>query len=59
MERDHPTLSLRERDRRWKNIRELMKAKSLDCLIVAGLKGCEQLEGYLSNDYAQGIVVVF
>lgn len=57
MERDYPALSLRERDRRWKNIRGLMKAKGLDCLIVAGLKGREQLEGYLSNDYAQGIVL--
>jgi Xaa-Pro aminopeptidase len=53
----HPTLSLKERDRRWKNVREMMKANRLDCIIVPGLRGREQLEGYLSNDAVQGIVV--
>jgi Xaa-Pro dipeptidase len=53
----YPTLSLKERDRRWKNVREMMKTRNLDCLIVPGLRGREQLEGYLSNDNVQGMVV--
>ena len=56
-EKMKPTLSLQERDRRWKLVRELMKARGLDCLIVAGLSGREKAEGYLSNDYVEGIVV--
>ena len=57
MKSTYPTLSLKERDRRWKNVREMMKAGDLECLIVPGLKSREQLEVYLSNDNAQGIVV--
>jgi len=34
-----------------------MNAFGVKCLIVPGLKGREQLEGYLSNDPAEGIVV--
>jgi len=52
-----PTLSLRERDRRWKLIRDLMSNKGLACLIVAGLSGREEFDGYLSNESANGIVV--
>ncbi len=32
-------LTLEERDRRWKNIREEMKKRGLDCLIVWGSQG--------------------
>ena len=52
-----PTLSLQERTRRWSRTRELMKAHGVECLIVPGLKGREELEGYLSNDPAEGFVV--
>src|SRR3989304_7480767 len=57
MEAEFPTLSLAERDRRWKITREMMRLEGLECLIVPGLKGREALEGYLSNDYAEGLVV--
>lgn len=57
MKEVQPVLSLRERDRRWSLINGLMKAKRLNCLIVAGLNGKEQLDGYITNDYSQGIVV--
>ena len=53
----YPTLSLRERDRRWSKVRDLMKAKELDCLLVAGLHGREQFDGYFTNDHMQGVVV--
>jgi Xaa-Pro dipeptidase len=52
-----PTLSLKERDRRRRLTRKLMKERSLDCLLVAGLKGREKYESYFTNEYAQGIVV--
>ncbi len=57
MEKSFPTLSLKERDRRWNRTKELMKASGVECLIVPGFKGREELDGYLSNDYAEGIVV--
>ena len=57
MEAEFPTLTLAERDRRWKITREMMKVEGVECLIVPGLKGREALEGYLSNDYAEGLVV--
>src|ERR1035437_519280 len=57
MSQDAPRLSLKERDRRWKFTREMMKENGLDCLIVAGLIARDQLDGYYTNDYAQGIVV--
>ena len=56
MEIEYPTLSLRERDRRWGLCRELMKSVGLDCLMVAGLNGMEQLDGYITNDFMHGMV---
>ena len=41
MDLSPPTLSLKERDRRWTRIRQLMADKGLDCLIVPGLNGRE------------------
>ena len=58
MKKDYPTLSLRERDRRWELVRGLMKERGLDCLIVAGLRGRAQYDGYLSNEIYMGIVVL-
>src|SRR3990170_3172548 len=57
MDEIFPTLSLNERDRRWNRTKELMRSKGVECLIVPGFKGREELDGYLSNDYAEGIVV--
>src|SRR3990172_1241847 len=54
---EYPVLSLRERDRRWRRVRALMKEKGVECLILAGLKSREQLEGYLTNEYLEGIVI--
>ena len=57
MESEYPVLSLSERDRRWRRVREMIRQKKVECLLVAGLKGREQLEGYITNDYAEGVVV--
>lgn len=57
MDAEYPVLSLQERDRRWKRVRDLMKEKGVECLILAGLKSREQLEGYLTNEYLEGIVI--
>ena len=57
MKGKYPTLSLQERDRRWRLVREMMKDQGFDCLIVAGLKGREMYEGYLTNECIEGIVV--
>jgi len=56
MKKNGPTLSIRERDRRWQMTRELMKEKKLHCLIVAGLQAREQLDAYYTNDATFGTV---
>ncbi len=53
----YPILSLKERDRRWRRTRDFLTAQGLDGLVVAGLTGREQYDAYLTNDYAEGIVV--
>ncbi len=50
-------LTLGERDRRWGRTRELLRKLELECLVVAGLIGREQYDAYLTNDYAEGMVV--
>lgn len=53
----YPTLSLSEKERRWRRTRNLMKHKDLDCLLVFGLKGRENYDSYLTNLFFNGIVV--
>ena len=33
---EYPTLSLKERDRRWVNVRAEMAKRGLDCLVLCG-----------------------
>ena len=58
MKEIQPTVSLQERDRRLRVVKELMKARGLDCLIVFGLNGKERFDAYLTYEPARGIVVV-
>ena len=59
MAQDFPTLSLKERDRRYANVRAMMKEKGLDCLIVAGLLGRDEWDAYFSNEGADHGFVIF
>lgn len=52
-----PSLTERERDRRWERVRQMMKAEGIDVLVVFGLKGREQYDLYLTNDRTGGIVI--
>jgi Xaa-Pro aminopeptidase len=52
-----PTLSLAERDRRWRRTRELMRRENLDGLLVAGFRAREMYESYLADDYNEGCVL--
>src|SRR4051812_26949663 len=52
-----PTLSLAERDRRWKRVRDLMHRENLDALLVAGFRAREMYESYISDDYNEGCVL--
>src|SRR3989304_9672480 len=54
---NYPTLTVKERDRRWSITRNLMRQHGLDCLLIFGSKGREQLDRYLTNDRSGGIVV--
>lgn len=52
-----PMLSLRERDRRWHSVREMMRAHAVDCLIVPGFRSREHFESYITDDYLEGLVI--
>src|SRR6202051_355812 len=45
-----PTLSLAERDRRWANVRKLMRERGFDGLLVAGFRAREMYETHLGGD---------
>jgi Xaa-Pro dipeptidase len=52
-----PTLSLAERDRRWADVRKLMRERGFDGLLVAGFRSREMYETYISDDYNEGCVI--
>jgi len=52
-----PILSLTERDRRWANVRKLMRERGFDGLLVAGFRSREMYETYISDDYNEGCVI--
>ena len=52
-----PVLSLVERDRRWTNVRKLMRERGFDGLLVAGFRSREMYETYISDDYNEGCVI--
>jgi Xaa-Pro aminopeptidase len=53
-----PTLSLRERDRRWSGLQSLMSERGLDAIIVGSFQGRERLESYLIDDFLDAIVIL-
>src|SRR5918999_5421994 len=53
-----PTLSLRERDRRWSGLRAILRQRGLGALIVGSFQGRERLESYLIDDFLDSIVVL-
>ncbi len=52
-----PVLSFAERDRRWKNVRAMMRERGFDGLLVAGFRSREMYESYISDDYNEGCVL--
>jgi Xaa-Pro aminopeptidase len=52
-----PILSLAERDRRWALVRQLMRERDFDGLLVAGFRAREMYETYISDDYNEGCVI--
>lgn len=55
--KERPTLSLKERDRRWSRIRAFMDAQILDAVVVGGFRGREWYETYVSDEQIQGAIV--
>jgi Xaa-Pro aminopeptidase len=53
-----PTLSLKERDRRWAGLRHRMRERKLDAIVVGSFQGRERLEGYLIDDFLDSIVIL-
>ncbi len=52
-----PMLSLKERDRRWRLIRDLMKQENCLCLLVFSPRGSADFDHYLTNEPPGGVVV--
>ena len=52
-----PVLSFAERDRRWRRVRDLMRQRDLDGLVIAGFRTREMYESYVSDDYNEGCVI--
>jgi Xaa-Pro dipeptidase len=52
-----PTLSLAERDRRWARVRQMMRERGFEGLLVAGFRAREMYETYISDDYNEGCVI--
>jgi Xaa-Pro dipeptidase len=52
-----PVLSFNERDRRWARVRNLLREKGLDGVLVAGFRSREMYESYISDDYNEGCVI--
>jgi Xaa-Pro aminopeptidase len=52
-----PILSLTERNRRWARVRDLMRERGFDGLLVAGFRSREMYETYISDDYNEGCVI--
>ncbi len=52
-----PVLSLAERDRRWRGLREIMHRRGIDAILVGSFQGRERLESYLIDDFLDAIVV--
>ena len=55
---DRPTLSLKERDRRWAGLRALMRERDLGTIVVGSFQGRERLESYLIDDFLDAVVVL-
>ena len=55
---DRPTLSLGERDRRWRGLRKCMEARGLDAIVVGSFQGRERLESYLIDDFLDSVVIL-
>jgi len=53
-----PVLSLKERDRRWGEVRRLLASLGMDCVLVFGLKGREHFEAYLANEHIEGMAIL-
>src|ERR1051326_5598453 len=53
-----PVLSTAERDRRWTNVRALMRERGLEGLLVAGFRAREAYETSISADYNEGCVIL-
>jgi Xaa-Pro aminopeptidase len=52
-----PAVTLADRDRRWSRIREFLAKESLAAVIVAGLRGREGFEPWVSNESIEGVVI--
>jgi Xaa-Pro dipeptidase len=52
-----PVLSFATRDQHWVAVRQLMRERDLDCLVVGGFRARERYDTFLTDDYVEGSVV--
>jgi Xaa-Pro aminopeptidase len=52
-----PTLSFKERDRRWSGLRRIMRERGLEAIVAGSFQGRERLESYLIDDFLDSNVI--
>lgn len=55
---EYPVLTHKTRDYRWGKLREMQAQQGWDCLLVFDLKGRERFEGYVANEYVEGMAIL-
>jgi Xaa-Pro aminopeptidase len=53
-----PTLSFKERDRRWNGLRAEMRKRDLAAIVVGSFQGRERLESYLIDDFLDSVAIL-
>jgi Xaa-Pro dipeptidase len=52
-----PVLTFATRDQHWSALRQLMRDRQLDCLLIGGFRARERYDTFVTDDYVEGSVV--
>ena len=52
-----PLLTFATRDQHWAAVRQLMRDRQLDCLLIGGFRARERYDTFVTDDYVEGSVV--
>jgi Xaa-Pro aminopeptidase len=52
-----PGLTFTTRDQHWAAVRQLMRDRQLDCLLIGGFRARERYDSFITDDHVEGSVV--